>query len=126
MWNYVYRQYGNYNPAGIVINPGYYALAECIVKGTFAGDSLLRWCGVGYDAYEPKKDMVKIHTDKLDSELKKRYMTPAYLSRAIGKSAGYLWGMLKRGQHRCPRSLVYLMEEELNLEKGSLIKEETK
>ena len=56
MWNYVYRQYGNYNPGGIVINPGYYALAECIVKGTFAGDSLLRWCGVGYDAYEYKKN----------------------------------------------------------------------
>lgn len=38
------------NPMGIVINLGYYALAECILAGTTPSDALLRWCGIRYDA----------------------------------------------------------------------------
>ena len=46
MYNYIYRQYGNYNAAGIVINLGYYALAECIIVGTYPSTALMRWCGL--------------------------------------------------------------------------------
>ena len=42
MYNCIYRQFGNYNPGGIEINLGYYALAECIIKGTYTSVALLR------------------------------------------------------------------------------------
>lgn len=42
------------NPMGIVINLGYYALAECILAGTTPSDALLRWCGIRYDATKTK------------------------------------------------------------------------
>lgn len=43
------------NPMGIDINLGYYALCECIVKGTYPSDALLRWCGVWVDQSKPRK-----------------------------------------------------------------------
>ena len=34
------------NPAGITINLGWYALAECIYANTNSGTSLFKWCGL--------------------------------------------------------------------------------
>ena len=47
------------NPCGININLGYYALAECIVKGTYPSDALLRWCGLWADKNKPRKPYKK-------------------------------------------------------------------
>ena len=47
--------YTSNNPAGININLGYYALAECLIKGTDASKALLRWCGVWFDKTKPRK-----------------------------------------------------------------------
>lgn len=43
------------NVTGIQINLGYYALAECILKGTYPSDALLRWCGLWIDQSKPRK-----------------------------------------------------------------------
>ena len=63
---FVYRQIGNYNPAGIDINLGWYALAECIIVGTYPSIALLRWCDLK-------------HTDKPRKkiECKRRYAPPS-------------------------------------------------
>lgn len=37
---------GNYNPAGIEINLGFYALAEVIVTGRQTSIVLEKWCGI--------------------------------------------------------------------------------
>ena len=47
------------NPTGIEINMGYYALAECIVKGTYPSVALLRWCGLWADKSKPRKPYKK-------------------------------------------------------------------
>ena len=46
------------NPSGIVINLGYYALAECIICGTYAGHALSKWCGIT-DPAKPRKPYSK-------------------------------------------------------------------
>ena len=59
--NCVYTAYTGNNPAGIDINLGYYALAECLIKGTDASKALLRWCGVWFDKTKPRKMYEKKH-----------------------------------------------------------------
>ena len=67
MYNYIYRQYGNYNAAGIVINLGYYALAECIIVGTYPSTALMRWCGLKHKDNPRTKTLRK----------KKSYVAPS-------------------------------------------------
>jgi predicted HTH domain antitoxin len=55
----VQTAYTSNNPAGIDINLGYYALAECLIKGTDASKALLRWCGVWFDKTKPRKTYTK-------------------------------------------------------------------
>ena len=43
---FIYQQIGNYNPAGIQINLGWYALAEAIITGRPSGVVLTKWCGI--------------------------------------------------------------------------------
>jgi DNA-binding MarR family transcriptional regulator len=62
----LYTNYTSNNPAGIEINLGYYALCECIVKGTWASTALSRWCGVWNDKLKPRKKY----------ELKKPFQKP--------------------------------------------------
>ena len=59
MYNYVFRKFGNGNPAGIVINFGWYALAECIITGKSASETLLTWCGLRYDTTEKPRNYPK-------------------------------------------------------------------
>lgn len=63
---FLYHQIGNCNPAGIDINLGWYALAECIIVGTYPSIALLRWCDLK-------------HTDKPRKkiECKRRYAPPS-------------------------------------------------
>lgn len=49
MFNYVYQQYSSQNPAGIVINLGWYALAECILTEHKTQHVLSKWCGIRDD-----------------------------------------------------------------------------
>ena len=39
----VYRSFCCRNVSGVVLNPGYYALCECIVTGRSSCDVLYRW-----------------------------------------------------------------------------------
>ena len=55
--NYLYRTYASHNPAGIVINPGWYALAEAILTHTHIDRIMRRWFGI-------KEDPVKIRKRK--------------------------------------------------------------
>lgn len=62
--NCLYTNYTSNNPAGIEINLGYYALCECIVKGTWASTALSRWCGVWNDRLKPRKKYVRTKSPK--------------------------------------------------------------
>ena len=59
MYNYVYRQYGNQNPAGIIINLGWYALAECILTENKTQHVLSKWCGIRDEIYLDKRKELK-------------------------------------------------------------------
>ena len=52
--SYLYKCYASDNPAGIDINLGWYALAECICTTHYPSDVLSRWCGVT-DITKPRK-----------------------------------------------------------------------
>ena len=58
------RVFGNYNPAGIVINEGWFALAACIIGDLTVEEALRRVCCVetgGNQRWQPgrgKKDMI--------------------------------------------------------------------
>ena len=49
------RIWASNNPCGIEINLGYYALAECIICGTYTSNALLKWCGLSADVSKPRK-----------------------------------------------------------------------
>lgn len=44
----ILRAFGNYNPAGIVINEGWFALAACVFGGLSADKALYRVCGLPF------------------------------------------------------------------------------
>ena len=46
--SYLYRAYVSTNPAGIIINDGYYALLACLIGNLDAEESLYKVCGVPY------------------------------------------------------------------------------
>ena len=55
---YLTETYTSNNPCGIDINLGYYALMECIIKGTNTNRALQRWCGLANDetkAYKKRR-----------------------------------------------------------------------
>ena len=64
MYNYLYRTFSSNNSSGIQVNLGYYALAECLIKGTDASKALLRWCGVWFDKTKPRKTYTKKEEEK--------------------------------------------------------------
>ncbi len=55
----VYRSFCYRNVSGVVLNPGYYALCECIVTGRSSCDVLYRWCGLEKRRW--KKTLPKRH-----------------------------------------------------------------
>ena len=91
--NCLYTAYTGNNPAGIDINLGYYALAECVIKGTDASKALLRWCGVWFDktkprkVYEKKRNYQKPIGEKTKRILAIYEQNPDYQNRQIAKIA---------------------------------------
>lgn len=81
------------NPMGIQINLGYYALAECILKGTYPSDALLRWCGLWLDAARPRKPYTRREYVAPDKELDKKVLeiyraNPTLRIKDIAKMVG--------------------------------------
>lgn len=62
------------NPSGIVINNGWYALAECILVKTHPSKALLRWCGLRYDATKPRKKYTPRDYVPPDATLRERVL----------------------------------------------------
>ena len=104
--NCVYTAYTGNNPAGIDINLGYYALAECLIKGTDASRALLRWCGVWFDKTKPRKMYEKkCSYTKPMGEKTKRILAiyeqnPDYQNRQIAKIAECTPEMVGKVLHR--------------------------
>lgn len=104
--NCVYTAYTGNNPAGIDINLGYYALAECLIKGTDASRALLRWCGVWFDKTKPRKMYEKkCSYTKPMGEKTKRILAvyekhPDYPNRQIAKIAECTPEMVGKVLHR--------------------------
>ena len=68
----VFETYGNYNPSGIVINPGYYALTEAIRTKRSIYDIMRRWFGIKEEYTKiprRKKRMCKPHKKKHPSPI---------------------------------------------------------
>ena len=82
--NYLYRTYASNNPAGIVINLGYYALVESIVAGTDTETALFRWCGIRPQKYRPGK---KGHP-KTDDIIETYFANPILKNRDIARIVG--------------------------------------
>ena len=68
MYSYIYRQYCGNNPGGIVINPGYYALAEAILTNHRIYTIMRKWC----DVVESLPEKLPPPTKKV-MERKRRY-----------------------------------------------------
>ena len=89
---------------GIQINYGYYALAECILKGTYPAGALLRWCGLWMDASKPRKPYTKrkyVAPDKnVDQKVLELYRSNSDLknkdiAKMVGRSNTYVSRVLK-------------------------------
>lgn len=52
----IHRSWASENPSGIVINPGWYALAEAILTDKSCCTVLQSWCGVSEKSGWTKKD----------------------------------------------------------------------
>lgn len=52
----IHRSWASENPSGVVINPGWYALAEAILTENSCCTVLQRWCGVSESRGWTKKD----------------------------------------------------------------------
>ena len=119
--NYLYHAYASNNPAGIDINLGYYALADCIITGRHTSDALLRWCGLWSDADKKRKPYTPrpyvapsketeekvIELYKANPMLKNKEIakivqrSPAFVSkllRAIGVKRNRWDGHIKKGE----------------------------
>lgn len=124
--NYLYRTYTSNNPAGIQINLGYYALAECIIKGTYTSIALQKWCDLHCDASKERhyNGKVTLNVEKLKQIFKERFLTYQYLADISGKSIPFFIRMFNNGHKYYPSEIVSLLEEQLGLEKGALVKGE--
>ena len=134
-YNYTQQQIGNYNPAGIEINLGYYALAECILTDHHSGETLYRWCrlretpkNAPKENFTPAKrrKIVRIIADRKKLLKLLMFNGLAYkdMCDIIGASTYVFYRMMKE----VPVDSIYLerIEEAFNLKKGELIKENTK
>ena len=92
------------NPTGVQINLGYYALAECIIKGTYPSDALLRWCGVWADKSKPRKPYTKrayvAPSKETDEKVVELYKSNPLLknneiARIVGRSNTYVSRVLR-------------------------------
>lgn len=103
--NCIYTSYTSNNPAGIEINLGYYALCECIVKGTFASVALSRWCGLWSDKLRPRKiyELKKPRKKPIGKKTKKILeiyrKNPEYKNTKIAKLANCTPEMVGRVLH---------------------------
>ncbi len=52
----ILRTFGNYNPAGITVNPGYYALAASILTNMSVEESLQKFCGLPRGGEERRQE----------------------------------------------------------------------
>ena len=120
---YTYRTFTSNNPSGIQINLGYYALAECILKGTWASVALSRWCDLKNDTEKERhyKGKVTLNVAKLKRIYRDRFLTYTYLSEITGKSRTFFIRMLNGNHRYYPAELVEMLEEGLGLERGELI-----
>lgn len=79
------------NPAGITINYGWYALAECVYVGTAIGTALYRWCGLHQHpkrknkSYTPQKPGQPNKTDRI---IKLYHRNPKLRNKDIAERVG--------------------------------------
>ena len=100
----LYTNYTSNNPAGIKINLGYYALCECIIKGTQASDALLRWCGVHIDKTKrkPYTPRAYVAPDKRVNERviqlyrENPQLTNTEIAKLVNRSKSFVTFVLKR------------------------------
>ena len=96
----IHRSWASENPSGVVINPGWYALAEAILTDKSCCTVLQSWCGVSEKQGWTKKD--KSHTgEKMNKIIKlyRRYkgkMPNHKIAERVGCTREYVTIVLKK------------------------------
>ena len=118
-----YRSYSCSNVSGIVFNPGWYALCECILTSRSSCDVLYRWCGLEKMKQVSKKEnkYVDVDVDKLRAVKEQRFLSYNNLADMAGTSPYPFWKMLCKGIGRkMPAAALRKLEKSLRLEEGEL------
>ena len=95
--------YVSHNPAGIDINYGWYALAECICTKHYSSEVLARWCGLqdlsktrkpytyrGYVAPNPKLNQMVLEIYRQNPKLKN-----IEIAKMVGRSNTFVSNTLR-------------------------------
>lgn len=96
----IHRSWASENPSGVVINPGWYALAEAILTEKSCCTVLQSWCGVSEKSGWTKKDTA--HTgDKMKQivEIYKRHngnIPNEKIAEQVGCTRGWVTIVLKK------------------------------
>lgn len=121
-----YQSYSCSNVSGIVLNPGYYALCECIVTGRSSCDVLYRWCGLekrkmGKSFTKKTREYVVVNVDRLRQVKEQRFLSYNDLAGMAGTSPYPFWKMLCRNNSgKMWPGFLRLLEQKLHLKTGEL------
>ena len=125
--NYLFRTYVSQNPAGIIINDGYYALAYCICKKVSVDRALYKICGIPYGGPNRKRRSKKIPSAYVDGErLKSALLCKALSYQRISDlvSCSTMKIVYCIRGHRQPLEFIAELEKVLGLQKNELVKGE--
>ena len=121
-----YRSYSSNNVSGVVFNPGWYALCECILTRRSPCDVLYRWCGLEKKKLVerfPKKarKYVAVDVERLRAVKEQRFLSYSDLAGMAGTSSYPFWKMLcKENAGKLPEGSLRKLEKSLRLEEGDL------
>ena len=124
---YLYHQIGNCNPAGVEINPGWYALLGAIL-GLSVEEALHKICKTPYGGerthyYRQKKGCTLVWIDK--KKFRQAMDRKGYTYRIIGELLNVSHGKVARMmRERTDIEFAHMVEEALDLNKGELILKE--
>ena len=96
----IHQSWASENPSGVVINPGWYALAEAILTKRSCCEVLQKWCGVSESRGWKKKD-ASVTGEKMEKILKlykrnRGKIQNKEIARRVGCTKEYVGIVLKK------------------------------
>ena len=113
------------NPGGIIVNLGYYALAEAICTNHSVQVVLSKWCGISEKKNAPiyKKygNRIPMDIDKLKMLMDERFMSQTNVGDMAGCSAQKISGIFCKRIFLHPPEFIEALEDGFQLPRGSLL-----